>query len=207
MANALAMVVIPMDSGVAKDAVVNTFSFETTGSVTDGAAAIDTALQNFYAALQSYWAADVNAPGVQLKLYDRADPKPRAPHYDVLLGLTGATGTTSMPHELSVCLSFQAARVSGTAQARRRGRIYFGPITSASIVGQFVETTALNAMKTAVHNFHTACTALPNVEWQVWSSVTGGSGSGSTVANGWVDNAIDIQRRRGVTASTKVVWP
>jgi len=201
------MVIIPMKSGSTKDACVNNFSFLTSGSVEDGAANITLALKTFYAAVQTNWSPDVDSAKVFIKIYDRADPKPRPPRHEEVFGLGVTVGTTSLPHELALCCSFRGARVAGVPPARQRGRIFFGPLATSTVVGSTFTSTTLTNFANALNTLRTTTDGYPNVEWVVWSERTGPSGSGWHVTDGWVDNAVDVQRRRGVAPTVKTLWP
>lgn len=201
------MVIIPMKSGAPKDVAVNNFSFLTTGTVAEGGAAITATLKTFYTALQTFWSPDVAADKVHVKIYDRADAKPRPPQHEALLTLGVTVGTTSLPHELAICCSFRGARLAGVPPARQRGRIFFGPIATSCLTGSVVTQTTVDAFKNALSQMKTNADTAPNIEWVVWSQRTGTNGGSWPVTDGWVDNAVDVQRRRGVAATTRTAWP
>jgi hypothetical protein len=144
----------------------------------------------------------MNGPGSRLKQYDLADPKPRIPHSDTPIVLTNVD-SGMLPAEVAVCLSYQAAPESGVPQARKRGRIYFGPITDGrDQVEASVDdrpntglTTALREAAVRLIGFNTG-----TLYWCVYSSLSGPSGP---VIGGWTDNAFDTQRRRGAKATVR----
>jgi hypothetical protein len=153
-------------------------------------------------------ASYVDGANVRMKGYDLADAKPRAPKYSALLASLNANRATGSanPPEAAICLSFQGSQVSGTSQARRRGRIFIpaisffdaGTTTSFPNVGAATRTDiagAASTLKTSVagHGFI----------WSVYSRV---DADAVVVTNGWIDNAQDTQRRRGNKATARTTW-
>jgi hypothetical protein len=201
-----AMIVIPMTSALPADSVVNTFYFTAPAADATAYAAIDTALTNFYGNLQSFFSSKVNANGTRIKIYDMEDLKPRPPKYDALLGLGATVGTTALPPELAVCLSFQGARVAGIAQARRRGRIYFGPLAQVAVNSDKVHATFVSSLCTQAGVLLAATSLGDPVQWVVYSQTQPGPNFVANVTDGWVDNALDVQRRRGLKADTRTAW-
>ena len=215
MAVALAQVRVPYDTALPEDATVNTFTFITPGAdvTPTQASAICTALRDFYGvihtgspnALASYWSVGVDLSLASCKVYDIGDTPPRAPIVEEFGGF-GTTGTTAEPSELCGTLSFQGIRQSGQLQARRRGRIFFGPLASTALGSTY--PIRLNANFIAAANAAMKALAAPigvtdPIQWCVYSRV---NQSAVNVDNGWVDNAIDIQRRRGEKANARTLW-
>lgn len=212
MANMRAQVVFQGQSGLPEDRYVNTFHFSNGLSSAVHIPNILTTLDAFY--------EEVNVGGEALneflspalertyeyRLYDLADAEPRVPVI-ATRSMNSAASTFGHPEELSIVCSLHGAP---PVTPRRRGRIYFGPladmntITRASgteyssvhvnIVGHLVE--ALNAMLTA-SNANTA-------GWAIRSSVP--AQNFVPIVGGFVDNAIDIQRRRGADATSRTTW-
>lgn len=166
----------------------------------------------------------VNLP--TLKTYDNQFPgSPLAVDTMVALGAPLTAGpVSSYPAEVAVCLSFRADYGSLLEQAgddadpdaaperprsRVRGRVFFGPCDLACGDGAPSRPTSIvtplldfaNRMK----DINTAPRNGADVFWAVHSKEAGGVSLPVTTA--WVDNAWDIQRRRGVapTARTTVV--
>lgn len=173
------------------------------------------ALTTFYQAIYTIGAGDdLLAPWVDdsnctMKAYSLNDPTPRAPRYlaTVDLGLTPATDSVTAL-ETAICLSFQGDPLSGTPQARRRGRVFLGGwagVVDAGTSTQFPQVSNLitggiaSAAETLAASLSSA-----GMPWIVWSRV---ANLGATISNGWVDNALDTQRRREVPATARVVWP
>jgi hypothetical protein len=142
------------------------------------------------------WAAS------NIKFYDLSDPKPRAPFYDANFTIGGTPQSSHLPRELAICLSFQGARVSGSAQARRRGRVYLGPLGLTSN-----DSTTGRPLAAAISSIQGAAGTLRSASGSgVWTWIVVSEVAGLNdviVTNGWVDNAFDIQRRRGVTPTSR----
>lgn len=138
--------------------------------------------------------------GHEAKFYRMSDPEPRSPVYESQFGLL-TTGTTQMATEVAVCLSFQGSKVSGLPQARRRGRIYFGPLanTAAGSDGRLTNANAL-LFADAGQSFLDSSVANANWDWAVYSPT---NGTAIDVVDGWVDNEFDTQRRRGRIATQR----
>lgn len=141
-----------------------------------------------------------------VKVYDMADAEPRAPIYEATWNLLAAPSQAPLPSELAICASFQADPLSGMAQARRRGRIFLGPVGVNTLdtggrPTSAIRTTIANAMEACYDAF----VADPGaITWVVWSQV---AGSASVVVDGWVDNDFDVQRRRQQAVTARTVWP
>jgi len=122
--------------------------------------------------------------------------------------LANASGSP-LPEEVSAVLSFKAdtaglLEVSGSTRpkARRRGRLYLGPLNSGTIgtagAGVFLALAFQGTILGAASNF------LDQVpEWSVWSRK---DAAVHPVVDGWLDNAFDTQRRRGVRANGRTTW-
>lgn len=208
-----AMVTIPRESGFPSDAVTNTWHFNTDGSDNDASAAlILDRLDDFYNVdlgiqpVAKYFSREIVGASTRLKVYNLDDDEPRSPILDAAMPLTEGTAGDALPSEIAVCLSYHLAPVSGLPQARRRGRIYLGPLSSQTqafvsgecfVDGGFIADICLAA--SALANADTADT-----KWCVYSP-TNDSGI-APVVGGWVDNAFDVQRRRGVDPTVRNTW-
>lgn len=215
------------DSDEPRDNAVNTWHF-TSDEVgpddnTDFVGIVDHLFNNFYTPLDEYLSSNIQGI-VDFKGYKLLDPPERVP-FDATRG-TLTPGTSSYPNELAVVLSYRAAYESGIRKARRRGRIYFGPL--ASSVGQDEDgdvrlTDAARAAMGGVVDALSgpqAITGGSTIEWCVYSpttyeeeapvgvenSVVGLTLSFFPVIGGKVDDAFDIQRRRGRIAEDTFFW-
>lgn len=203
---------IPMFTQVPEDVVTNTlyFDFATDDPIGAPTSGLITDLQNFY---NTAFAGGMMSPvmvssGARLLLYRMSDTEPRAPYLEAPLALNGTIeGATGYVEEAAVCLSFQAPRLSGQPQARRRGRIYLGCLSTSAIAGgsaaQFssVISTFRNQIATAATTL--ASTGTLDRAWVVYSPT---SGFWNTVTEGWIDVNPDTQRRRGQRAPQRTLW-
>lgn len=205
-----AQVTIPRDTGLPEDVVTNTFYFNTGGDylVADGAA-IQTNLKAFYEKVTAGWSIvqmfskALVVAQAQVKVYDLSDPEPRIPKGQFPLTLAEPTNAGSLPSELCVCASFHAAFDSGGIKARKRGRIFLGPVNDGAMTvvnnEPYVSTATLNTVTAAMSQLMSMNTAL--FKWSVYSQVD--AATAGPVVGGWCDNAFDIQRRRGVAATNR----
>lgn len=215
----LAQVIIGRDNGLPEDAIVNTFHFALlapppTGWPDADILRVETAIQQAYAAvhapgataLSAWYSKVVNQDNVRMKLYDLDEAPPRVPLRDVPFTF-GPPGTSGMPGEVALCMSYQAAQESGFEQASRRGRIYFGPFSTAPLESpdnnDARPSAALIDTLRGVGTFLLSTFDGSNVRWVVYSQKFD---TWAPVDNGWVDNAWDTQRRRGAAATTRATF-
>lgn len=204
------------DTGLPEDECVNTWHFITPGDVGDSVSAINALLDTFYSSCQTFISSGLTG-GARTTYYDLAQPNPRPP-VDVN-SIVISTGGNPLPGECAVVLSFQGIVVPGIPQARRRGRLYLGPLTATSssvATGGVRPSGALRDTIVAAAEALMDDTTTPGLIWCVFSPTTAGPepwSSGEltnafvTVVNGWVDDAFDTIRSRGLAASTRTVFP
>jgi hypothetical protein len=132
------------------------------------------------------------------------------------LGTASAVG--DLPLEVASCLSFTGGalapgRTTAPAKAAsRRGRVYVGPLNEAAVIGTLGEhphprdtfmqdcTVAGSRLITDVG----ALGAVPgDVAWVVYSRTTR---EVTAITGGYMDDEWDTQRRRGGTATSRVVF-
>lgn len=202
-----AQVTIPYFSAIPTDVAVNVWSFEIADDTTPNFEQIGAFLNTFYSALVSYMSPLLDTENATVKGYVRTDAEPQTPRLSGPLVL-GASGTGDpLPEEVAVCLSFKGSLTSGQVPARRRGRIFLGPLrgpvvqvgasSRAEVANGFAEdiedaVTAANAELTTAGNFHT-----------IWSQT---NEENVTVTDYWVDNAFDTQRKRGRAPTSRRAW-
>lgn len=203
-------VVLKADSGIAKDHTTNALHFRVEddqfGGLTE-AERIDqivAAMTDFYRASYNGVLSDRMADdGHEFNFYNLDDAEPRVPRYMFTWDFDGASRSTSLPTECAVVCSFQAERLAGTNQARRRNRIYLGPFSTAANANGVVQ----NGVRI---NINAAALALSQVSddengwgWRIWSPT---DQQAIIVNDGWVDNAWDTQRRRGISSEIRSTW-
>lgn len=145
-----------------------------------------------------------------LRVYDLEDPEPRPPILEELVTLTLPSAGDPLPPEVTMVMSFQAERLAGVNQARRRGRLYL-PTSRESLTvvssGRVIWSAAtINTVVAAASGILTTQPA--GSAWSVYSPTTfAATGSlaqsFSAVFEGWVDNEPDTQRRRGADFGVK----
>lgn len=199
MPNYRAQCSIVTADNVAANFATNTLYFEADN---DGVLpAIDVALDAFYDDIGTGFGSLVkSADNLIIKWYDMADPEPRVPVRETTLTVT-RTATACLPPEVALVMSFQGVAISGTPQARRRGRIYI-PFVNTSQMGADGRPNSImvDRLSDAGGDLKTASTTATDWTWQVYSPTSGGY---IDVANGWVDNEFDTQRRRGRPATSR----
>lgn len=198
-------------SNISADNVSNTFCFFTPDSVGVDQENVFDMIKNFYTvsapgaagALGRWINGTVKRP-VNMRMYDVTDPLPRAPIGEGTFTLPTAAFSAFLPAEVALTMSFQGEKVSGLNQARRRGRLFLGPLcmnpgNAATPPFQLI-TDGVAAMK----QLKAESDASLRWQWRIWSP----SNSNSVlVDNGWIDNVWDTQRRRGPKATARTVFP
>lgn len=214
-----AQVSLPCGSGIPADDAVNTFYFQSSGI---DAAAVATSAQGklttFYQAIDGPLLSGASIVGpLRTQFYDLTDPAPRVPILEGTITVTLGIGA-GLPSECAICLSFQGDVVSGQSQARRRGRVYIGPLDADVATASGGRVTVAAASVTALTGAaSTLAGGTPALEaiWSVFSPTTAGpapwvestlESAMTFVTNGWVDNAFDTQRRRGTEATARTLW-
>lgn len=212
-----AQVTIPMDGGLPEDYPTNTFYFDGDDGLTDAQyhGGVMDLLQAFYQAIDGVlYPVQVDSPAT-VKIYDMRDALPRLPEFEGVIVLTPSAGDM-LPGEVSLVSSFRAQYVSGVPNARRRGRVYIGPIQAGQNV---ISGAQARPWSVAVDALADASDAMANgvviagglaVKWAVYSPTTDATSSIDDAFNdvvaGWVDDAWDTQRRRGCAATTRNDW-
>lgn len=203
----------PRDNGLAEDTITNTWYVQSDDTSTIGATEgneIADAIRGFHHSIRS-WMSSVLTATPTVSVYDMQDPEPRAPVYEETYA-GSSTASDGLPSELAVVLSLQAAVVSGANMRRRRGRLYLGPLSPACFStsedgGDYrVNSSFITAIDTAFTALLTALTAADHT-LVVYSPTTNEGAALSAsywpVVTAWVDNAADIQRRRGSEATVR----
>jgi len=195
-------------SGKPEDVFVNNFTFLADDDKPTAADDIAAALTDFYdtpgptRAINAYRGRCVQDL-MTFKIYKLSDPKPREPVVRTHTTVVAKASAQVMPEEVSICLSFSAA---SPHTARRRGRVYLGPLTVIACVEEDV-TGFCRVHGNAQADIAAAAVRLANhvdAGWLIHSTI--GAGSFSAVETGWVDNSFDTQRRRGPKPTNRFTW-
>lgn len=213
MAVLQSQVIIPYFTNLPKDVITNTMYWETDDLVPpeEEAEGIAPRLTVFYQDCMDVRAANHVAWALtRIKVYNLADPEPRAPILDDAMPITLTPSPSSIPTEVAVVMSYHAAPISGTNPGRLRGRIYLGGFSSnvmspgsASSFPQITPQTLTDVANAAEALLSDNSTGL---QWKQLSRASGLAVT-SDIVGGWVDNTPDTQRRRGVDATARTVWP
>lgn len=195
-----AQVSIPRVGANTEDTVTNTWHFSCVDTSEGVINEVQTDLVAFYETLDAFKSDIQDWVNARVKWFDLSEPEPRVPFEDEIFGTSSASATDPLPHEVACCVSFHGEYVSGASQARRRGRIYFGPLnTTVMATTGYFASGLLSTVVLAGGNLLTDSNASSNYAWVVYSPT---SGQSYPVVGGWVDNAPDIQRRRGWDATS-----
>lgn len=190
-------------SNLAEDAVTNTWSCA--ANSTGDALLFTNAVVGLYDTYRAMFPNIVRQNNHVYKVYNRADPEPRVPVLEGAWSFTAAPTLAPAPPEVAHCMSFQGDQLSGIPQARRRGRVYFGPLRLERIDTDgrpnATQMATLDAFGTALL---AASVAGSGWDWTVHSSVPGVGDA--IITNGWVDNEFDTQRRRGRVATSRLLF-
>lgn len=204
-------------SNFPEDVITNTWYFgsDKVGWTRQQAAqaAVDR-LDTFYDAITAVISGDV-LDTIQHRVYDLNDPQPRQP----IAATTSNTvfGTAAgLPYECAIVLSFKSFFLSGATPARHKGRVYLGPIrasasttTNGGVRPTAAAMTAIANAATTLRGAGSTADPLQGVVWCQFSAAdadpTVGDGMRQVVA-GWVDDAFDTQRRRGLHPTARTVF-
>lgn len=213
MANVRAQVVFQAFNNLPEDRYVNTWHFSNGQSFMTHIAGVESTLDAFYTAenpqfeeLHQMLSPVLNRT-YEYRFYDLSQPEPRVPVI-VSKSMPSAAATLGFPEELSVVCTFHGAP---PVTRRRRGRIYFGPLANFNTISSGDVDTFSSVhinLRTHLANAQLAMLnqALATLSgWAVRSTVP--AENFVTVVGGYVDNAIDIQRRRGADATGRHSWP
>lgn len=181
-----------MDTAFPRDRLMITPHFSVDGAWIPGE--FDpTSLANDLAAAIDAWT--IPACEIGVRIYDAQGAKPNFPLAEKVVA-KGIVGTSTVPRELALCLSYYSER----NVPRRRGRLYvpLAVATSGNTVGNRPSQANIDnvlGLRTSLQNLGGA-----NVDWVVYSRR---AGAAYTASHAWVDNEWDIQRRRGLTGSQR----
>lgn len=206
-------------SGLPADANVNVWHFSAPASDREDAAdEIISELSNFYNNIEEIFCANTASGLIDYKFYDLVDPEPRVPFRTVNASAFTPTTGDGIPTECAICLSFSGAATSGLPQRRRSGRVYLGMLSTGvtTTVTGFVQVAS-----PARATIQTAASTLMNdmnplvASWAVFSPTEAGAkpwdltalvGATTVVEEGYIDNALDTQRRRGTLPSDRTTF-
>jgi len=208
---------IERDTTLPRDWSVNTWHFlSNSGDPVADCSLIDTDLGTFYGTIDAFLAVGVSTVA-HVKHYDLTDPSPRAPIATQDYSLTSSS-SAAFPAEVAIVLSYRASIGSGENVKRARGRIFLGPLavaTSSSTVGDVrVDSSVRSTIVGAAHTMQDAL-IVAGVPWVTFSPTTAGpppwselalTSAARIVQHGYVDDAFDTMRSRGLPPSTRTTF-
>lgn len=196
-----------------EDRYVNTFAFASDAATSDVAqqAAIDRVKDFYYGVhaggtIGGYMSGrTINEDASEFRAYAMEEPPTRIPYIEV--NTEGALGTSApLPSEVAICGSYYAV----ANQPRKRGRVYIGPLGVAAMAA--VETDTPGRVSLDLRNtIVAAMSALGEdiIDQPRWCILTlpdaGNVKILRPVTHVWCDNAFDTQRRRGETATSRLL--
>jgi hypothetical protein len=209
-------------SGIEKDFTQNSWVFEE-GTEVDPLIVAGTAvtkLNTFYTAIGKYFGPSVSrvANVHEHQVYDLAA------ELDTPGSGTGSPITTlnftvpaivtaaGLPSEVAMCLSFHAALAGAPVESgatrprsRRQGRVFLGPLSTAVMNEEagMGETRPRAVIRQEFADAAAAMTVATGNDWSVWSRA---DGTVREVVGGWIDNAFDTQRRRGLAPTSRITF-
>lgn len=232
MAHVRFQVTIPHNNGLPRDAVTNRFDFEVVDVDNDAIFAdiVDKLKQvwNFNYdgnpgdTIANLMSDQMAAGACHITGYNMDLPEPRAPIVEELFAIF-PPASVALPHEVALCGSFQGDPEPGIPMARRRGRVYFGPLNSsagAEAGGDYrPSTAALNIVSSALGGLRDAGGDLEVVGWR-WVVASMGARNNTNqaipyedrpllpkmltpITTVWCDNSFDTQRRRGTSPTAR----
>ena len=199
-----AQVILKTTDNVPANFLTNTLAFGGTAPESD-VVALEAAIDTFYSTwMNNYAGKGMSGTGHEIKWYDLPGLTPNYPWRTTSFD-TGANPTAeALPSEVSLVLSFQGAKAAGFPQARRRGRIYMGSCRQSNCVDGRPTSVVITGLTGAATTFKAAVLAIAtDTTWAVWSQA---DGDDVEITNGWVDNAWDTQRRRGVQVTSRTTY-
>lgn len=197
---------IQLVTGLPRDRAINTWAFRHLGGGAPDHESLGIALHTAFQGMSSVLAGQAIAAGnnFRVAMYRILDPLPRTPVHEATYPLTSLGSGQSLPWEMAICASFSAAQVSGSPPARRRGRVFIGPI--ASSVNVSAPATPSGAARTTINEeleWLAGAVGASGWDWCVYSRR---DQQVHPVVRGWSDNAWDVQRRRGNAPTDRETW-
>lgn len=200
-------------SGLPEDILSNTFHFTTADILAPTLDAVATAVEEFYEAgatpLYTFFSNEMAQNGHVIRLYNLDEPAPRVPLLERAFSLPVAPNGDPLPGEVALVVSFQGTPVSGLNQARRRGRVYVGRLDKDSASAGRPSAALIASAVAAADDLLADSVAAAMWSWAVYSPTDDAAGDPTPftiVEEGWVDNAFDTQRRRGLAPTARTTF-
>jgi len=202
-------ILLKTTDNIAANFTTNTIHFDVdTGAVLPG---LDETMQDIVNQITSTYEGfrtrlgGLQQTGHEITFYDLGTPKPRVPFRMYDLDFTAALPQTVLPHEVAIVSSFKARREAGKSDRNRRNRVYIGPLAASTLdqaTGRVGDATRL-AIAAAWEEMASESADSDDWTWVIYSPTLE---EAYPVWEGFVDNAFDTQRRRGVSSTARAVW-
>lgn len=163
--------------------------------VTQAEGIFETVADGIVAAFDT-WTRHGGINGAEVRVYELAGGQPLYSKSYVY-----AKTSASAPGEVALCLSYAASSSWDTTTARRRGRIFCGPLQAAVVGG----SRPLPNLITATLDLGEALAAVGSAQGSTWMIYSPTDGTSAAIATISVDNAWDTQRRRGLSPTERAV--
>jgi hypothetical protein len=184
------------------DHVINTFHF-----VTEAPAVADADLQELSDALRDVyyaagfapdWGFQANRNGL-INVYRLDDPKPRPIRAHSQHTVQFPEATPMAPRQMALCLSYYADR----NLPRQRGRIYIGPF-AGSVSERPPDNVLAQWLDLGKKLMQCGVNLTPSWAWCVFSPTYGTS---LPISHVWVNDEMDVVRRRGAKETKRLRFP
>lgn len=200
-------------SALSEHALTNTFHFTTQDDAPATFNLLLAAMKAFYdggaTPLYTFMSSEVAQNGHERTVYNLDEPTPRIPVAHSVWNFPVAPNGDPLPGEVACCVSFQGAAASGVNQARQRGRLFIGRLDKDCASGGRPTAALRTALKDAALALKAASDLAVEWSWVVYSPTAAAQGDPTPFAlvdNGWIDDAFDTQRRRGLDPTTRTLW-
>jgi hypothetical protein len=172
---------------------------------TAGAGALLTPiLKDFYDDIVTVLSPVIASSSHEVKYTELPGTPPNYPFDEDTFNFASAPAGVALPDEVAVCMSFQGDRTAGLPQARRRGRIYIGPLRTTALTSNRPAAATLTTIANAATTLANSVAAIAVTSyWAVWSQT---NQTAVPLVDGWLDNACDTQRRRGVLPTSRTTF-
>lgn len=140
-------------------------------------------------------------------VYRMSDATPRLPIYEDQPDNYTLGAGTAYPSDIAICLSYRGEYSSGQPRARKRGRLFIGPVIAstgavATNEGIRVTTAARTDLLDGAEKL--ALEVLTSLKWVQWSET---DQTWNTIVEASVDNQFDTRRSRDRLTSTRELRP
>lgn len=196
-------------SEMPEDQVVNSWAFRNDGIPGDLETLgneIQRVLDAFYfgevsagQSIGAYMSPDLTA--LNYRVYDLGQAPPREPLIVPSLDFNIISAGSPLVEEAAVVMSMKS---DGNGK-RDRGRLYLGPLRTSAVQAVDGRTRVSTAFRNVIAD--RATDVIQTTENVTWTFVSQADAAAKVVTRGYIDNAFDTQRSRGIEADTRLLFP